>query len=75
MSTVKAIQFDGRNAKDIIELLGKGNTFHNESNGLWIFLPNGQKKVHLDDFVLISDDGTIRLYDSIDFKKDFEPVP
>jgi hypothetical protein len=44
MCEVKAIQFNGRNADEIMELVGKGNAFYNKSNGLWIFLPHGQKK-------------------------------
>ena len=32
-------------------------------------------EVHLDDFILLTDDGTIKVYDPIDFKKDFELVP
>ena len=75
MCQVKAIQFNGRNADEILELVGKGNAFYNKSNGLLIFLSHCQKKVHLDDFILLTDDGTIKVYDPIDFKKDFELVP
>lgn len=75
MCTVQAIQFNGENAVEIQELIGKGNSFYNRSNGLWVFLPYGQTKVHLHDFVLLSEDKTIRVYDPIDFKKDFELVP
>ena len=74
MCEVKAIQFNGRNADEIRELIGKENSFYNTSNGLWIFLPYGQKRVHLDDFVLLTEDKTIKIYDPIDFKKDFELV-
>ena len=75
MCEVKAIQFNGRNADEIMELVGKENAFYNKSNGLWIFLPHGQKRVHLDDYILLTDDNTIKVYDPIDFKKDFELVP
>jgi hypothetical protein len=75
MCEVQAIQFNGRNATDIMELIGKDNAFYNTSNGLWVFLPYGQKKVHLDDYVLLTDDKTIKIYDPIDFKKNFELVP
>jgi hypothetical protein len=74
MCTVQAIQFNGGNANDIQELIGKENSFYNKSNGLWIFLPYGQKKVHIDDFVLLAEDKAIKIYDPIDFKKDFELV-
>ena len=74
MCEVKAIQFNGRNVDEIRELIGKDNSFYNNSNGLWVFLPNGQKRVHIDDFVLLTEDNTIKLYDPIDFKKDFELV-
>ena len=74
MCEVKAIQFDGRNANEIRELVGKDNSFYNNSNGLWVFLSHGQKRVHLDDFVLLTEDKTIKVYDPIDFKKDFELV-
>jgi len=75
MCEVKAIQFDGRNAEEIIDFIGKGNAFYNKSNGFWIFLPHGHKRVHVDDFVLLTEDNTVKLYDPIDFKKDFELVP
>lgn len=75
MCTVQAIQFDGQNTSEIQELIGKENSFYNRSNGLWVFLPNGQKKVHVDDFVLLAEDKTIKIYDPFDFKKDFELVP
>lgn len=74
MCEVQAIQFNGRNADEVRELVGKGNSFYNTSNGLWVFLPHGQKKVHIDDFVLLTEDKTIKVYDPIDFKKDFELV-
>jgi len=74
MCEVQAIQFNGRNADEVRELIGKSNSFYNTSNGLWVFLPHGQKKVHLDDFVLLTEDKTIKVYDPIDFKKDFELV-
>jgi hypothetical protein len=75
MCEVKAIQFNGRNADEIMELIGKQNTFNSSTSGLWIFLPHGQKRVHLDDYILLTDDNTIKVYDPIDFKKDFELVP
>jgi hypothetical protein len=75
MCTLKAIQFNGGNADEVIELIGNRNCFHNKSNGLWVFLPHGQKKVHVDDYVILTDDNDIKIYDPIDFKKDFEPVP
>lgn len=74
MCEVQAIQFNGRNMDEVRELIGKNNSFYNTSNGLWVFLPNGQKRVHLDDFVLLTEDKTIKVYDPIDFKKDFELV-
>ena len=74
MCEVKAIQFNGRNFDEVRELVGKDNSFYNTSNGLWVFLSHGQKKVHIDDFVLLTDDNTIKLYDPINFKKDFELV-
>jgi hypothetical protein len=75
MCQVKAIQFNSRNADEIIELVGKENAFNSKTSGLWIFLPHGQKRVHLDDFILLTNDNTIKVYDPIDFKKDFELVP
>ena len=74
MCEVKAIQFNGRNVDEVRELIGKNNSFYNTSNGLWVFLPHGQRRVHVDDFVLLTEDNTIKLYDPIDFKKDFELV-
>ena len=68
------VVINGGNANDIQELIGKENSFYNKSNGLWIFLPYGQKKVHIDDFVLLAEDKAIKIYDPIDFKKDFELV-
>lgn len=74
MCEVKAIQFNGRNVDEVRELIGKNNSFYNTSNGLWVFLAHGQRRVHVDDFVLLTEDNTIKLYDPIDFKKDFELV-
>ena len=75
MCEVKAIQFNGQNADEIMKLIGKKDVFYSRANGLWIFLPYGQKRVHPDDFVLLTEDNTIKVYDPIDFKKDFELVP
>lgn len=74
MCKLKAIQFNGRNADEVRELIGKDNSFYNQSNGLWVFLPHGQKKVHVDDYVILTDDNVIKIYDPIDFTKDFELV-
>lgn len=74
MCEVKAIQFNGRNIKEIEELIGKDNYFYSKVGILWLWLPHGQKQVHLDDYILLTEDGTIKLYDPIDFKKDFELV-
>jgi hypothetical protein len=75
MCEVQAVQFNGENANEILDLIGKGNAFYNRSNGLWVFLPHAQKKVHVNDYVVLSEDKTIRMYDPIDFDKEFEPVP
>jgi len=75
MCTLKAIQFNGGNANEVIGLIGKQNTFNSKTSGLWVFLPSGQKRVHVDDYVILTDDNNIKIYDPIDFKKDFEPVP
>jgi hypothetical protein len=75
MCKLEAIQFNGQNANEILDLVGQRNAFYNKSNGLWIFLPNGQKKVHVDDYVILTEDKTIKIYDPIDFTKEFEPVP
>jgi len=75
MCKLQAIQFNGQNANEILDLIGKNNAFHNRSNGLWVFLPHGHKKVHVDDYVILTEDKTIKVYDPIDFKKDFELAP
>jgi hypothetical protein len=75
MCKLEAIQFNGQNANEILDLIGKDNAFYNRSNGLWVFLPYGQKKVHVDDYVILTEDKTIKIYDSIDFNKEFEPAP
>ncbi len=74
MCEVQAVQFNGENANEILDLIGKGNAFYNRSNGLWIFLSYGQKKVHIDDYVVLSEDKTIRMYDPVEFNKEFELV-
>jgi len=74
MCKLQAIQFNGQNADEILDLIGAKNAFYNRSNGLWIFLPYGQKKVHINDYVALSEDKTIRVYDLVEFNKDFEPV-
>lgn len=75
MSKLQAIQFNGENANEVLDLIGAKNAFYNKSNGLWVFLPYGQKKVHVNDYVLLTEDGSIKIYDPIDFTKEFEPVP
>ena len=75
MCKLQAIQFNGQNADEILDLIGKNNAFHNRSNGLWVFLPHGHKKVHIDDYVILTEDQAIKVYDPIDFKKDFELAP
>ncbi len=75
MSKVQAIQFNGENINEILDLIGKTSAFYNRSNGLWVFLPTSQKKVHINDYVVFSEDKTIRMYDPIDFDKEFEPAP
>jgi hypothetical protein len=75
MCKLQAIQFNGQNANEILDLIGKNNAFHNRSNGLWVFLPHGHKKVHVDDYVILTEDQAIKVYDPIDFKKDFELAP
>jgi aminoglycoside phosphotransferase family enzyme len=75
MCKLQAIQFNGQNADEILDFIGRDNAFHNRSNGLWVFLPHGHKRVHVDDYVLLSEDKTIRVYDLVEFNKDFEPVP
>jgi hypothetical protein len=75
MCKLQAIQFNGQNADEILDLIGKSNAFHNRSNGLWVFLPHGHKKVHVDDYVILTEDQAIKVYDPIDFKKDFELAP
>jgi hypothetical protein len=75
MCKLQAIQFNGQNADEILDLIGKNNAFHNRSNGLWVFLPHGHKKVHVDDYVILTEDQAIKVYDPIDFKKDFELAP
>jgi hypothetical protein len=75
MCKLQAIQFNGQNADEILNLIGKNNAFHNRSNGLWVFLPHGHKKVHVDDYVILTEDQAIKVYDPIDFKKDFELAP
>ena len=75
MCKLQAIQFNGQNADEILDFIGRDNAFHNRSNGLWVFLQHGQKKVHINDYVALSEDKTIRVYDLVEFNKDFEPVP
>ena len=75
MCKLQAIQFNGQNADEILDFIGRDNAFHNRSNGLWVFLPHGHKRVHVDDYVLLTEDGSIKIYDPVEFNKDFEPVP
>jgi hypothetical protein len=75
MCKLQAIQFNGQNADEILDLIGAKNAFYNKSNGLWVFLQHGQKKVHINDYVLLTEDGSIKIYDSVEFNKEFEPVP
>jgi len=72
---VQAIQFNGENINEILDLIGKTSAFYNRSNGLWVFLPHGHKRVHVDDYVLLTEDNVIKIYDPVDFTKEFEPVP
>jgi hypothetical protein len=58
-----------------LDLIGKDNAFYSKTNGLWIFLPHGHKRVHVEDYVLLTEDKVIKVYESIDFTKEFEPVP
>lgn len=74
MCKLQAIQFNGQNADEILDFIGRDNAFHNRSNGLWVFLPHGHKKVHINDYVALSEDKTIRMYDPVEFNKEFELV-
>ncbi len=71
----QVVQYNGTNANEVFDLIGEQSGFYNKSNGLWMYRNYGQTKVDVNDYIVRTSLGDVKVYDPVEFNKMYEALP